>query len=252
MKHELEEGEIVLCTVDKIVGTTVFVKLENDGEQFHIDKGNSDNRLEGTITMSEISPGRIRNLREFVSPGKKIACKILKIQGDRIYLSLRRVKQNEKKELLDKISKEKSFQAILKTVLRENFEDTIEKIQKNYSLTNFFSEIKENSKILEKYVNKEYADKIKKIIESKKEKPKEIKQFFKFSNKSNNGMILIKRILLDSIKNSKCKISYIAAGRYRISIQGENLKELGSHMNSALTFIEKEAKKNKCFYEVEK
>ncbi|MEN9625985.1 MAG: hypothetical protein RL557_313, partial [archaeon] len=64
-KHELEEGQIVLCTVDKIIGTTVFVRIDNNGE--------------GTLTFSEIAPGRIRNLREYVMPGKKIVCKILKI-----------------------------------------------------------------------------------------------------------------------------------------------------------------------------
>ena len=45
---ELEEGDVVLCTVDRIVGTTVFVSIEGNGE--------------GSIVVSEISPGRIRNL----------------------------------------------------------------------------------------------------------------------------------------------------------------------------------------------
>ena len=69
-RQELEEGQIVLCTVEKILGTTVFVKIEGNGE--------------GTITTSEISPGRIRNLRDYVVPGKKIVCKILSIKEDRI------------------------------------------------------------------------------------------------------------------------------------------------------------------------
>ena len=103
INNELEEGQIVLCTVDTIVGTSVFVKIEGYGE--------------GTISTSEISPGRIRNLRDFVVPGKKIVCRILNIKGDKIYLSLRRVKQQEKKELLDKLSKEKSFTSIIRTVV---------------------------------------------------------------------------------------------------------------------------------------
>ena len=101
MVHELEEGQIVLCTVDKILGTIVFVRIAGGGE--------------GTITTSEISPGRIRNLRQYVVPEKKIVCKILRIRGDKIYLSLRRVKQQEKRELLDRLSKEKSHKALLKT-----------------------------------------------------------------------------------------------------------------------------------------
>ena len=75
---ELEEGDVVLCTVERIVGTIVFVRIKGDGE--------------GSITMSEIAPGRIRNLRDYVVPKKKIVCKVLRISPNRnTDLSLRRV-----------------------------------------------------------------------------------------------------------------------------------------------------------------
>ena len=47
----LEEGDLTLCTVDRIVGTNVFVKFFDEGKE-----------KEGTITFSEIAPGRIRNI----------------------------------------------------------------------------------------------------------------------------------------------------------------------------------------------
>jgi translation initiation factor 2 alpha subunit (eIF-2alpha) len=55
---ELEVGDVVLCTVDRTAGTVVFVKIDGYGE--------------GSIITSEIAPGRIRNLREYVVPKKKI------------------------------------------------------------------------------------------------------------------------------------------------------------------------------------
>ena len=54
---DYEQGDIVLCTVDRIVGTTVFVKMPGNKE--------------GTIILSEIAPGRIRNLREHVVKKRK-------------------------------------------------------------------------------------------------------------------------------------------------------------------------------------
>ena len=60
---ELEVGDVVLCTVDRIAGTVVFVKIEGNGE--------------GSVIISEIAPGRIRNLRDYVVPKKRIVCKIL-------------------------------------------------------------------------------------------------------------------------------------------------------------------------------
>ncbi|MBS3081266.1 hypothetical protein J4221_07385 [Candidatus Pacearchaeota archaeon] len=236
MNYELEESQIVLCTVDKIIGTTVFVRIEGNGE--------------GTITTSEIAAGRIRNLRDYVSPGRKIVCKILKIQGDRIHLSLRRVKQYEKKELLDRLSKEKSYLAILKTVLGESSDYIIEKIKEKYSITDFFEDLRENKNLIKEYIDEENAQKIIKIIESKKEKEKELKQNFKLSNKSGRGIVIIKDILLSS--DSKSEINYIAAGRYRITIKGEEFKELKNQLNKLIENIETQAKKNKCFFEIEK
>ena len=238
MANELEEGQIVFCTVDKIIGTTVFVKIEGNGE--------------GTITTSEISPGRIRNLRDYVVLGKKIVCKILKIQGDKIHLSLRRVKQNEKKELLEKISKEKSYKAIFNTVLKENAMHIINKIMNDYSLIDFFEEVKTNPKLLDKYLNKEESEKIKKILESKKDKAKEIKKYFKLSSNSSDGMTRIKNILKDSCKDSKCQISYISAGKYQLKIKGDDFKKIKSEVNQVMDNIEKQAKKNKYFFELEK
>lgn len=237
--YDIEEGQIVLCTVDRILGTTIFVKIEGD--------------IEGTITTSEIAPGRIRNLRDYVVPGKKIVCKILKIREDKIHLSLRRVKQNEKKELLEKLSKEKSYLAILKTVLgKEESKPVIEKINQDYSIADFFETLKSNLSVLEKYTDQSSAEKILKILESKKEKPKEIKQIFKLSNNSSEGIKKIKNILQESCKGTKCNISYIAAGKYKLSITGPDFKEIKTQVNSTLENIEKQARKQGCEFGLEK
>ena len=236
--NELEQNQIVLCTVDKILGTTVFVKIEGGGE--------------GTLTTSEISPGRIRNLRDYVVPGKKIVCKILSIKGDKIYLSLRRVKQNEKKELLDKLSKEKSYKAILKTVLKDKVKETIETIETDLTITEFFENVKEDPKILEKFISKSDSEKIIKILETKKDKPKEIKYILELSSNASDGINIVKSILKDTTKESKCEISYLAAGKYRISLTGNNFKEIKTEINNVLSSIEKSAKKQNVEYILQK
>ena len=237
-KHNLEEGQIVSCTVEKILGTTVFVKIDGNGE--------------GTITTSEISPGRIRNLRDYVVPGKNIVCKILKIHGDKIYLSLRRVKQTEKKELLDKISKERSYRAILKTVLKEKADETINKITESHTIFDFFTELKEDPKLIEKLTNKSDSEKILSILETKKEKAKELKKTFHLSSNEGNGITTIKSILKEACKNSTCQISYIAAGKYRLTRKGDDFKELKTDVNQVLETIEKQAKKQNAVFSIEK
>jgi len=236
---QLEEGQIVLCTVEKVIGTTVFVKIDGNGE--------------GTITTSEIAPGRIRNLRNYVVPNKKIVCKILNLKSGRIHLSLRRVKQYERKELLDKIKKEKNYKAILRTVLgKEESEEIVKKISETQNIADFFEEIKKDSKILEKYFTKEQTEKIIRIIETKKDKPKELKQIFRISNKSSDGIVIVKEIIQTAISGTNADVSYISAGKYSIKIHGKDFKEIKIQINQIIELIEKQAKKNNCEFSVEK
>ena len=166
---DLEEGQVVLCTVIKIVGTTVFVKIEGNGE--------------ATIITSEIAPGRIRNLRDYVVPNKKIVCKVLSIDKERsVHLSLRRVSAKERKEVLEQYSKEKSWVATLKTIVKDA-EKVIEKIKKNHTLVDFFEKVKEMPELLEKLVSKEEAQKLLKIINEKKEKEVSVKREFQLKKK---------------------------------------------------------------------
>ena len=143
---EYEVGDIVLCTVDKIVGTTVFVALED--------------KREGSIVISEIAPGRIRNLREYVVPKKKIVCKILRISSNNLELSLRRVTQKEKQEKLEAIKQEKSYKSVLRNILGDASEKAIKVIEQQNTLYDFLKKAKVNPKILEKLVGEKNTKKI--------------------------------------------------------------------------------------------
>ena len=81
-----EEGEIAVATVKKILYHSVFATLDEYAS------------MEGMIHISEISPGRIRNIRDYVKEGKQIICKILRIdrQKGHIDLSLRRVSTTQR------------------------------------------------------------------------------------------------------------------------------------------------------------
>ena len=142
---EYEQGDTLLCTVDRILGTTVFVILPNNKE--------------GTIILSEIAPGRIRNLRDYVVPKKTIVCKVLRANGENVHLSLRRVTLKEKKEVLEQAKQEKSYEAILKTILKEEAKSAIFEIKEFSSVYEFLQQAKESSKELEKLVGKESAKK---------------------------------------------------------------------------------------------
>ena len=224
----LEVGDIVLCTVDRIVGTTVFVRIEGEGE--------------GSIVMSEIAPGRIRNLREYVVPKKKIVCKILRISGDRVELSLRRVTQKEQKEIREQYKQEKSYVNILKSVLGEKAEEAIDTISKEERIYDFLQKAKESPKDLEKFVGSSNSKKILDILNTQKQKKAVIKKEIFLTTKEPDGLERIKNLLTDI---QDIGVKYLSAGKYSLETESKDIKTADQKITKTLEELEKKAKKQK-------
>ena len=95
--------DLVLCTVTNIQFHSVFVKLD----EFDVS---------GMIHISEVSPGRIKNLREFVQEGKKIVCKVLRIDREKghIDLSLRRVSESQRRAKMESLRQDAIARSLVK------------------------------------------------------------------------------------------------------------------------------------------
>lgn len=229
MITNIEEGDVVLCTVDRIIGTNVFVKIEDNGE--------------GCIVFSEVAPGRIRNIRDYAIPKKKIVCKVLRISGDRIDLSLRRVTQKEQKEVRERDKQEKSYENILKSVLgEEQGKKIIKEISKKNKIYDFLQNAKENPKELEKLVGKENVKKIIDILKTQKQKKTILKKEIFLTTTEPNGIELIKN-LLGMIKGTEVK--YVSSGKYSLKKESEDIKKADHELKNTLMKLEKEAKRKK-------
>lgn len=222
----LEEGDNVLCTVERIDGTNVFVSIEGDGE--------------GIIQTSEIAAGRIRNLRDYVVPKKKIVCKVLRVSENRIELSLRRVNQKEQKEVLEQYKTEKSFTSILNTILGQKAAEAIKEIKKRSRLYIFLENLKENTKELEEIIGKDDTKKILEIINSQKQKTFIIKKEIYLRTIKPNGLEIIKGIL-EKIRG--IEIKYLSAGHYSLKSESSDIKSADNSLKNIISEIEKTAKK---------
>ena len=227
----LEEGDIVFCTVDRIVGTNVFVKIHD-----------SEKEPEGCIVMSEIAPGRIRNIREYVIPKKRIVCKVLRISGDRIDLSLRRVTLKEQKEIKEKYNQEKSYESILRGVLGEKAKETLDEISKDSRIYDFLEDARENPKELERIIGKENAEKVLDIINSEQKKKKTtLKREISLTTTDALGVEKIKA-LLEPIKGAE--VRYISGGRYMFKTESDDAKKADHELRDILLELEKVAKRD--------
>jgi translation initiation factor 2 alpha subunit (eIF-2alpha) len=228
---KIKEDDTLLCTVKKIEGTSVFVETESG--------------TPGTMVLSEVAAGRIRNLREYVFPNKKIVCKVLKIHSDRLELSLRRVTAKERDQVIEEHKKERALASMLK-IIGENAEKVIEKIKEELSVTEFIDEAKEDPKIIEKYLQKENALKLAKILSEKEEREKKVDGKFMLKTFSGNGINQIKEIL--DIKN--CEIHYLGSSNYSIAVSGKEFKESNAKLAEILEEIKKRAKEKGASIEV--
>lgn len=227
----LETGDIVMCIVERMEGTIVFVKVLVEGKE-----------VEGSIIVSEIAPGRIRNLRDYVVPKKKIICKILRISGNgNIELSLRRVTPKEQKELLEQNRQEKGIESVFKGILKEKAESILKKIREGENLYDFTNEVRKDPAKLEKLVGKTDANKILEVLSSQKQKKVVLKKEINLKTISSEGLRLIKEILMP-IKEAEIK--FISAGRYYIKTESDDIKKADNKIREIMLGIEKEAKKN--------
>ncbi|MFC1710568.1 hypothetical protein ACFLZJ_00180 [Nanoarchaeota archaeon] len=228
MVTNLEVGDIVMCTVERIAGTIVFVKIDGNGQ--------------GSIILSEIAPGRIRNLREYVVPKKKIVCKILrKSPNGNIELSLRRVTKKDQKEIKEQYKKEKSCKSILKSILGDKSKKVIEEILKDCEkIDEFMQDAKKDSKKLEEIIGKEQAKKVLKILNAQKQKKAIVKREIHLTTINPGGLKEIKD-LLSKVKD--IEVGYISAGKYSLKAESEDPKAADNILRKATEDMEKQTKK---------
>jgi len=218
--------ELVVCKVTKVLPNSVFCNVEEYNRQ-------------GMIHISEISPGRIRNIRDFVVEGKIIICKVLNVNEEKGYidLSLRRVNERQKKEKGNEIKYEQKAMKIIEFAAKELKEDyekvlaeMIAKILPNYPTVYscFLSVINDNLNLEKVGIAKKYADVLVPLIKDKIKPPEvEIKGYFKISTYIPDGIEKIKSVLKTTKKiYSKAVIIYLGGGRYHLDIKGTNFKDI--------------------------
>lgn len=228
---KLKTNDITLCTVKKIEKTTVFVETET-GE-------------EGHIVFSEVSAGRIRNIRAFVSPNKKIVCKVLKTSKGHLELSLRRVTAGERDEALEAYQKESTFKKIILSNI-EGSQPILDKIQEEQDLSEFIEESRENPKTLENYFSPEDSEKITKILSERKEKEKTVKKTFTLKSESSSGISDIKEIL----GNEEANIHYLGSSRFSVEYSAPDFKEAEKKILEILERIKTKAKEKSAIIEI--
>ncbi|MEK6940073.1 MAG: S1 RNA-binding domain-containing protein [Nanoarchaeota archaeon] len=234
-----EEEEIVFCKVSKIFPNSVFVELLEYGEQ-------------GLVHISEIAPGRIRNLRDYVVEGKQIVCKVLRIDRAKghIDLSLRRVNSHQRQGKLDEIKQELTAETLIQNMAKrmqkpveELYKQVTEKIFTEYShLYLCFKEVAAGEASLEKLgLEKKLSDNLTAaIIDRFKPSKITVKGEIKIQSYAADGVEKIKTVLLEIEKISPTiRVFYLGGGRFKVTIEDIDYKPAEQTMRKVQEVLEK-------------
>jgi len=233
-----EVDEIILCKVTKIFPNSVFVDILEYGKS-------------GMIHISEISPGRIRNLRDFVSVDRQIVCKVLRIDQEKghIDLSLRRVNSHQRNEKLDEIKQELKAESLVQNLAKklgkpkmELYRSISDKVFAEYShLYLCFRDVVSGEANMEKLgIEKKLAQELEEAILDKFKPPKVyIKGEIKLRTYSSDGVEKIKSALLEIEKVSpKIDLFYLGAGRFKLVIEDSDYKPAEKNIDKVQGILE--------------
>jgi len=239
-----EEDELVMCTVTKVQFHSVFANLD-------------EYEKSGMIHISEVSPGRIRNIRDFVKEGKKVVCKVLRVNEEKghIDLSLRRVTETQKRNKVDETKQEQKAEKILEFVakdlnidIKKLFEDLSENVFKKYaSLYDFFQHVVTDSNaIKDAGIDVKIAKKLEEAVKLRiKETGVKIEGKLKLTSFAPNGVDFIKEALkrAEEIGKENISIKYLGAGSYSVVVNARDYKEaekiLKEASEEALEYVRK-------------
>ena len=244
--QELPEiGEIVIATIKKTGDHGAYVTLDEYDD------------IQGFLHISEIAPGWVRKVTKYVKEGDKKVLLVKKIQQDRaeIDLSLKQIsKEQRKKKLLD-VKRFEKEQGILKNIQdkvklsSEEIDQVEEKLLSKYNSV-YEAIIEIGTKNINVIDDLDISKKIKEVIEEFSKKIKlptvEIRGVLEMTSSKSDGIEIIRKILLDAIKeskNEKIEISYLGAPRYRLSIIAQDFKTAEKTLKPILEKIEKNSSK---------
>lgn len=242
------------------VGEFVVVTIKSTSQHsadFDLDEFKD---LTGTVTSSEMSRKWARNIRIFLKPGRKMVCKVMKVDEatHHIDLSIKRVglsqSQTKQKEWNNEKRADELFVALSKS-LDSKYEDIFKKIGKpildNYGLVYPFllemlddgtlvKELKLDSKLEESFVE---------IVQKRIKKRKaRITGLLNMKSYAPDGLDVIKKALKDIRKfveedGDEIEIKYLGAPKYKIVYESADLKHGENKLMDVLQRIEKHIKK---------
>ncbi len=216
-----EEGDLVIATITKIQYHSIFCDLVEYGNQ------------SAMIHISEVAPGRIRNLNDYVKEGKSVVAKVLRTDANKghIDLSIRRVTDAQRKQKAAQRKQEKLVENMLEQASQE-LDTTAAKLREQltkhipaYELYETFVQVTEEETTLqEQGINKEVAQVLERFIKDRiKAQRISIKGEFTINSYASDGIARIRAAFKELPEG--VEVYYRGAGVYAVAVTDKEYKQ---------------------------
>jgi len=233
-----ELGEIVVATVERITKYGVYVMLDEYGK-------------EGFLHLSEISTSWVKNIRDFVREGEKIATKVLRVDPGRkhIDLSLKRVTKRERREKILLWKRSKKTEGLMRSASQRlglSLEEVHEKA--GVPLQEAFGDIYEGLEravregpdaLVKPGLSRELAEVLTEVAKEKiKISMVKVKGDLDIRCTKPDGVLRIKEALLKAGKagaprGTNVRIYLVSPPKYRIEVMASDYKEANAILREA-------------------
>lgn len=243
-----ERGELVICTVERVVGYGAFARLDE-----------YDNK-QGMVSIKEFSRKWVKNPRDYLKEGQKAVLKVLRVKPDRghIDLSLKAVNDNERRNRLKEYKLNIRINKLMEHFAKQfgkKVDDLYalfgDRLVEDYgSIYDAFTAVANGEDGLEEYIPDEKLREnvVQGIRDSIKPTLVSIRGFVSIHSDSGDGLALLKEALSKGKENFpedvKGSISYIAPPNYQIEIIANDYKLAEKAMKDSYDAIEAFARAN--------
>ena len=224
MRDWPKSGDLVVCTVTKVMDFGVFAELDEYGAK------------EGMIHISEVAAGWVKYIRDYVREGQKIVCKVLAVNPQRghIDMSYKDVNEHQRRKKIQEWKIEIRAEKWLNFAIEDDNtrQQVADKLIDSFgSLYNAFEEvaISGESTLDDTGIEKEHASQIVKVASENVKVPfVNITGFVDLMCPKPDGVDLIKAALaaaaIDEGDEVTLTVRYVGAPRYRLQVTAPDYK----------------------------
>jgi translation initiation factor 2 subunit 1 len=235
-KDSPREGELVVCRILKIYPNSAFAELV-------------EYERRGMIHVSEVASRWVRNIREFVKENQYVVCRVIRVEGDHLSLSMKRVRHEDASSKLNEFKRENKAERLLemaaksmKKTLEQAYDEVGFTLQEEFgSMSKAFEFAWKNPELLSrKGIPKAWLDVLSEIAKKAySEKTFEQKAELRLACYSPDGVEVIKRLLGNASRENGVEVKYISAPKYMLVAKGKSHKENRARIEKAADSIAK-------------